>query len=278
MKKWIAALLCITLLLGLAACSQPASGQQAGGNTTIAEPDVFGMLVLNMNAIVNVSYDKDGLVLSISSENQLGDEIVAGMPKVLGSSCAKIVGDLITAIDTAAYAQEQKVILLKQATGSQAPSETFLQDILADAEKVAGGRAVVGAAVDTLTDEGYLSLDTAKELLAKQLGVEATALEGDPTVQDGLYWLAITQDDVTSSYSVDANLGAVEEQATDPVGDGDATEPSEDFYDPTMNQEITEATGFLEETIANDGDAANGIIFDEDATAAPTAESTEAAA
>lgn len=274
MKKWICTLLCMALVLGLAACSQPAS-QQQGTTSSVKEPEVFGMLTLNMNAIVNISYDKDGLVLSVTPENEMAEEFTKELTASLGASCSKIVCDLITAISESAYAQDQNAILLKQTNGSQSPSETFLEDIALDAQKSAGSRTLIVAAVDTLTDEGYLSLDTAKEILTKQLGLENATLAGDPTVQDGYYWISVTQDDMTSEYSVDANLGTIEMLPTEP-SEEDAEGSIDDIQDPTMNT-TPEDTYLEEETVGDPFENGDGIIFGDDENTDPAAESTGAA-
>ena len=267
MKKWICTLLCMTLLLGLAACSQPAS-QQQGTTSAVKEPAVFGMLTLNMNAVINISYDKDGLVLSVTPENQIAEEFTANLSASLGASCSKIVCDLVTAISQSTYAQDQNVILLKQANASQSPSETFLEDIALDAQKAAGSRTLVAAAVDTLTDEGYLSLETAKELLAKQLGIETAALAGDPIAQDGYYWLSVTEGDMTNEYSVDADLGAIEMLPSLPDA-GDMAEGGDEFYDPAMDT-TAEDTSFWEESIGDPFENGDGIIFDEEGNTDPS--------
>lgn len=235
MRKWIIALMCIALLMGLCACSQPA--QQAGGssNETPGTPAVFGMLTLNMNAIVNVSYDSEGFVLSVSSGNEMGDEVIGKLTTTKGLSCTKLMCELVTAAADTSYASDHNIILLKQAAGSQVPSENFLETIRLEVEKIAGDRSIILVTVDQLIEDGHLSLDSAKELLMKQLKVEADTISGDPVMQDSRYWLSVTQNDAVINYTLDANLGVIEELPAEPVMEPLPEGPDEGYYDPTMD-------------------------------------------
>ena len=239
MRKRIAALLCIALLMGLCACSQPAGQAGSNNDDTPNSPQAFGMLTLNMNAIVNVSYDEEGFVFSVSSGNEMGNEITESLTATSGLSCTKLVCDLIHAIADTPYATEQNTILLKQEMGSQIPSDNFLENIRLEAEKIAGDRSVILVTADQLTEDGYLSLDSAKELLMKQLKVDADAISGASIMQDGLYSLSVTRSDTTTHYTLEAGSGVIEEQTDEPDMDSlpedsamDAVENETEYSDP----------------------------------------------
>lgn len=235
-KKILVALLSIALLLGLVACGETAKPVETSGNTPVADfdPEAKGMLYLSMDAEVKVTYDAEGLVLSVEAANELGTELLTDCPVGVGTPCDVAVADLVKAYMETATA-EQKVVLIKQAFGSESPSAKFLEDVRVDAEAVAEGRTVVVAAVESLTAEGYLNLDTVKEIFQAAMGAEVKFTVAESVV-NGTYAISI-EGEVTKNYSVNADTGRINFEEDEPIIETVPVETGMEYYEPEAETE-----------------------------------------
>lgn len=219
MRKCLAALMCIVMLLGLAACSKPADNPSPDSTEQVL--NAFGTLMLNMNAVIRIAYDENGQVLALIGDNEAGRQMASRFPEAKGTACAQTVGDLIAAIIDAAYDMGQNTVILKQTKDSKLPSDTFLEDIGTSAKAAAPNHKIFLVSADSLTDEGYLPSQTILNILVKQLDLVNPTLIEDPQILDGQYYFIIELSGSTYEYLVDADTGVLKKVFPNPEGDGD---------------------------------------------------------
>lgn len=240
-KKILIAVLSIALLLSLAACGgkAPTTAPSEGSKQNF-DPEAKGMLFLSMGAEIKVTYDNGGLVMSVDAANEAGQEILEKCPVNAGTACDVAVADLIKATVDASTS-DLKVIMIKQAFGSESPSDKFLEDVRVDAEAAAGSCAVLVVDVASLTAEGYLSADTVKAIFLATIGEEEANVTVSEELTNGIYFVTHKTEEATSNYTVDADTGAVtfqEEEGT--VEDLPEEETGDEYYDPGTEPEMEE--------------------------------------
>lgn len=249
-KKLLALLLGAVMLLGLfAGCSDEKVPEK---ETVKSDPPVqtatlHGMLVLSAQASLNISYDQAGMVIDITGGNDLGSVVAAGYENYVGKSCDTVVSDLIAACAQERLLRDATSIVLKVATGSQLPSDTFLDNLSKTAATAAaenGSSApVVAIGLDGLDADGYINAAYAQTLLKNHLGVtDFDRYNGDTFPRNDCYTISVQYGDQLGSYTIDAVTGLISE-----VVEEDSENMEEDF-DPTFEEEI-------EETIDEDPEA-----------------------
>lgn len=251
LKKLLAACLSgIMALCLLAGCkNKPAVPVQTDPITK--EPISAGMLILSADAVVNITYDATGLVLSVQGVNHSGIELAAAYTDYLGQSCIAVASELITtAAESDLLPDDLKNIVIKQSIQSQLPNPGFLEDIATEVTAAAGdaGSAAVITVIDeTMLDEnGYINLDAVKALLCNELGVEKLdKYYGSATPYNGSYICTVEIAGTQTSHSIDAVTGLIadatdEELLGNPEGDfedepveeteGEENLPEDEFF------------------------------------------------
>lgn len=240
MKKFLAIVMSAVMLLGLfAGCgkTEPTPTDPTGEN--LSTPVSAGLLVLNAAAALNISYDADGLVLSVEGIDDNGSTLASEYTDYLGKSCSDAVCDLIAAsVHSAFLTPEENYVMIKQAVGSTLPGATFLETIQKDAEAVLdtlGSTAMLVLLTEENLDEnGYINLDAAKELVLAHLSVESfDVLDGSPSPINGQYSFRVTVGEVTEDLIVDAVSGDVYEGTLDEATFEDDNIIEEEIVDPT---------------------------------------------
>ena len=176
----IAVILCISMLF-LSGCA----AAPAATDTTIGET---GLLILRVNPEIEIAYDKDGKVLSLTGKNEDGKRIVSAMQDYTGKSCDSVLQDLIMEIDKAGYFAgeidgQQKNIVLQIEPGSVLPSDHFLTDMSTCTQEAVKGLSLTSGIVtigksdydpayDTQSQSSsYITLEKAKEIALAQANV-----------------------------------------------------------------------------------------------------------
>ena len=228
MKKFLAVLMSAVLLLGiLAGCN---ADQPAGTDTTdgaVSTPMAAGMLVLNANASVNISYDDDGLVLDVEGIDDDGSSLAGEYTDYLGKSCSEAVCDLIGNSKVVGYlSNEANYVMIKLAMDSALPGATFLETIQKDAEaaiaQAQSNAKLVFLTEENLDDEGYINLESAKQLLLAHLALESfDTLDGTTEPINGVYGFAVTAGALEGDFMVDAVTGVVFEGQLEGISSGD---------------------------------------------------------
>lgn len=236
-KKVLAVLLSAALLLCLAACGGKATTTKpTGGTAQTFDPEAEGMLFLSMGAEIKVSYDKSGNVMTAEPANEAGQEILTETPVAAGTATSAAVAELVKAA-VATSTSELKVILIKQTYGSSSPSKEFLGTIQAEAEAVAGSCKVISVAVEELTTDGYMPIDTIKAIFMANLGADSAEITVSEELTNGIYYISHKSGDVTSTYTVDADNGIITYLEDVPVIEVMPEEETvaDDSFDPEEN-------------------------------------------
>lgn len=264
MKKTIAMLISIVLLLGVfAGCGaqKPVPTTPATGD--VSNPMAAGLLVLNAGAAVNISYDADALVLNVEGINDNGTILAAEYTDFLGKSCTDAVCDLIAASSSLGFLNnESTYVMLKQAVGSALPGATFLETIQKDAEEAitsTGFNAkLVMLTEENLDEDGYINLESAKQLMLAYLGLDAfDTLNGTSTPTNGLYNFRVTAGDMTDDLIIDGVNGDVYQGVLEDASLEETQDDAVDTADPTdevIVEAETAAPTQAPEDIVNDPD------------------------
>lgn len=269
-KKVLAVLLSAALLLCLAACGGKATTTKpTGGTAQTFEPEAEGMLYLSMGAEIKVSYDKNGNVMTAEPANEAGQEILAETPVAAGAATSAAVAELVKAA-VSASTSDLKVILIKQAYGSSSPSKEFLSTIQAEAEAVAGSCKVISVAVEELTADGYMPIDTIKAIFMANLGKDSAEITVSEDLANGFYYVAYKNDDVIGNYTVDADNGIITYLEDTPVIEVIPEEETiaDDSFDPEENipgdTEVNVDDPVSSDDIVDNGDTSIEDPFDDE--------------
>lgn len=264
MKKILAILMSAVLLLGLfAGCGEKAPEATESTNAAV-NPVAAGMLVLNANGAVNVSYDADGLVLSLEGVDVNGEVLAGEYVDYLGKSTSEVICDLIANSKMSGFLlPEVSCIVIKQAVGSALPGATFLETIEKDAEAAIAAAELTAELVmlteDNLDEDGYINLESAKGILLASLALDSfDTIDGTISPIDGLYGFSITAGDLEGDYIVDAVTGLVVEgqleghdYSNEDLEDPDMVDPTDEtFIEETTASTVTEPA--VEDTVASE--------------------------
>lgn len=244
MKKILSILLCVTLLLCFAACGNEPAPE---ATPTFDTPEVAGVLLVSVGAEFKIVYDTQGLVVAVEAMNDAANEAFAACADAVGAACDTVASKLVkSAIDLGSN-NANRVVVIKQAPDAKVPSANFLEDVRVDTAAVTDFEVVLIAA-DTLTADGYISADAAKDILTRQLKLTDVTMTCSE-VKDGLYTLTFETEGAEQEYQVDAVSGTVVLEATA------EEDPSTDFENPDEEpqEEIIEDPA---------GDPANDEILD----------------
>ena len=252
MKKYIikilALVMCSVLLLGVfAGCNKDSSTNTPTPNNGYTAAEVHGTILLNVNACVNISFDKEGHVVNIQEVDQDGHEILADYAGYLGSSCAEVIKELVEiSYNLELLNSEFNHIVIKQLPGAKLPSETFLNDLATAAKEAAEIAVSVTVITEAELDaEGNISAKKAYELLENALNVENFELiVSNEEIVEGVYAFQVEAGTMIGDYLVDAATGYVYEGTIEgALPEGEETEPFE-----TPEGEVTQPVA-TEETI-----------------------------
>ena len=214
-KKIIALLLSVMMLLGVfAGCGPEAPAQVETTEDPI--PTVAGALVLTAGASMKITYDTEGMVMSVTGYNESGSALANVYPS-MGKSCSTAIKELIAESAKAGYLPETvKNIIVKLADDATMPNEQFLDNLVNDAKSAAqaanSSAVVTGIGPDGLDKDGCINPETAKALLVNQLGEESTAtVGGSGILTNGVYLFVVKTNNAQTAYTVDATTGLMSE-------------------------------------------------------------------
>ncbi len=249
-KKILTILISAVMILGLlAGCTQGEENAPSQTNPqegTVGTPRTDGMLVFSSDASLNITYDEEGLVISIEGTNAEGISLTDEYTDFLGKSCAAVVKDLVAASINNDYFT--KNIVIKQAIGSALPGTNFLDTIASEAQAAADTAEVLATVIliseEDLDADGYIGLATAKKILMSHLGIDTTTVfDGDTSPIDGTYTFYVDAEAVDGYFSVNAVTGIAATTTEDDIqvqeDMGDETFPQNEEIEPDTIDNIT---------------------------------------
>lgn len=245
LKKFFAALLSVAMLLALVACgNEPAPSTNPSVDNT---PEAAGVLFVSTGAEFKVVFDTEGLVIAVDGMSDSAAEILLDYPEAAGLPCDNVVSNLVTLTADSGLHRATQVIVIKEAPGAKLPSASFLENVRIDAA-AATEHEVVLITADTLTAEGYITADTAKDILTKQLKLTDVQITCSEAVDDA-YTLTFEENGAELEYKINAVTGTVvleTPSSSDEIPEfdenGNLIEEEPDFYvdvpeeeDPNFN-------------------------------------------
>lgn len=200
-----------------------------------------GVVLLSVNPEIEIEYDYDANVIEIEGMNEDGKSMLINYSDYKGKKCDEVVKELVDKIYEAGYFEKtvgghEKNIVLKLEEGSEYPDESFLEDVAQGVRDTVEEHHLESKAMTVdqkdLGEKGYIGLEKAKELVLAQLGFdEATFTQKEYELDDGVYELEFTKDNVEYEYEVDAVTGKVLEADREHNDDWDDDDDRYDDHD-----------------------------------------------
>ena len=217
-KRFLAIVLCGVMLLCAAGCNQEPAPVIT--TPTITTPDVAGVLFVSIGAEFRIVYDTNGNVLAADSLTHTAADVIIAQTDLIGIPCKQLVRNLIKDTIAAGKHPYNRVVVIKQASGSSVPSPVFLEEVRLDAV-AATDYEVVLIAADALTDEGYITQDAAKDILTRQLKLTDVTMNCSE-LWDNFYTLTFELEGAEQEYNINASTGTVvlESLPSDLLGPG----------------------------------------------------------
>ena len=255
-KKLIAMILSVLMLLGLFAGCTPATNDAPETTEAIQGSSPVGVLLVSMGAEFQIGYDAEGFAISITGTNDAGRTAAATVTGVTGRDCVHAVRSLLESVAEQKLSGNAKDLVIRLGVESEVPYEGFLQNIGNDvqlkSDELGAGLMVKLLTEKELTEEGFINVATAKELVAKHAGLEdAAVLEGAEEVVDGAYTFTFGEDVAT----VDASTGhvALASEATAEENHDADEAPITDATEHHEEEEVLEQT-VAQNSSQNDSD------------------------
>lgn len=210
-RRLLAGILALMLLLCLTACGKDSAKKPANTLPLVeSNPDVVGLLLLNMQAEVLLAYDAEGKVLYAEGYTADGVFITTSLADSLpGSTCAKAAADIVSFALTKGLTNGITIVV-KQQLGSATPSSSFMKDIQTAVKEVAQRHTVFTFTTDDLDEQGYLPFEAVDAILRTTLSLSADLkFPGTTYPTSGLYSFTVPQETSDVEYCVNADTGAV---------------------------------------------------------------------
>lgn len=227
------------LTMGIAAmtgCSTMNSSAAAGVET-MEEIVEEGILVLRVNPEIEINYNKQGLVTSLSGINNDGSAIVADYQDYIGKTCETVVQELVTEIEAAGYFVSDvdgnyRNITVQIEPGSVLPKDDFIDSITASVQysvqEMNLSSKVVGIDQDDYDDRyqrnnkpsQYITKDKAIEIALTHAGVKREGTRFDDREFDfddgtAIYELEFYHGSMEYEYDIDAVTGKIIKHKSD---------------------------------------------------------------
>lgn len=231
-KKLLSILLCAALLLCLAGCAKEPVTEVT---PTVETPEASGVLFVSIGAEFKVVYDTEGLVVAVDATNDDANQVVSAYSDTVGAACDTVISKLVEKTVDLSANGNNRVVVIKQAPSSNAPSAKFLEDVRLDTASATDFEVVLILA-DALTEDGNISADAAKDILTRQLKLTDVTMTCSDIVDDR-YTLTFETDGAEQEYQVNAATGTVILQASSdefitPDFDNLDAEPDVGYDDP----------------------------------------------
>lgn len=254
-KKFLAMLMALVMVLGLAACGQKGK-QNSQQNVDTSNSRIVGMLVFSTEASLNISYNDQGMVLALEGTNAKGIALAEAFPDCVGMTCSDLVVELLK--KSASENTLAENVILKQSFGSALPDADFLNTLVSKAQAAADEADIITNVIqipaENLDENGYINVDAVKTILLNKLSLEKAAiLDCVPTPDiNGEYMLYVEDGEIVGTFMVNAVTGITrqltEEELRELEGiSGEEEIPvEEEGIDVLPTEEYTEPTTYTE--------------------------------
>ena len=207
MKKWIAMLLAVMLVISMAACGEEAA--EAPATTTAAttaateatEPVPVGTLYVALGGTLELVYDQEGKAISITGTDELGKTLAAAGQKQVGKGCVFVLRTILRYASDNQLLGDTKSMVLRIGAGEKMPTEDFIEVIATDCQYLADeectGVQMFRAIDDKIGEDGNLTLEAAKTLAARFMGVTVEELTMPEATAVGFYTFSCGDKTVT---------------------------------------------------------------------------------
>ena len=204
-KKLFAALLCVAMLVCAAGCQKAPA--PVATNPVYKTPETAGVLFVSVGAEFKVIYDTDGLVIAVDGMTDTAADVIVSLEATTGVPCDQLVRQLVKETIDAGKHPYNRVVVIKQAPSSSTPSATFLEDVRIDAAAVTDYEVVMIDA-ESLTADGYITPETAIDILTRQLKLTDVTIHCTDNTA-GAYILTFELEGAEQEYEIDASTGTV---------------------------------------------------------------------
>ena len=257
LKKVLAVLLAVTVLLALAACGKQENLTDPFGTLPFDEQaitinEAVGSVTLRADSEFVIAYDQDGIVVALDSVDQSAAAICAAYSGFTGKSLAHVAWELLELQLEFYHTVSQGYILLKVHPGSTIPRASFLSNVADDLRKNAEGYQVITVTLEDQNSDGFINYDKAMEIL--KLFLHDQSIVCSETHADGLYAVkSTTVNGEISEFTLDAGNGVLtvlfDEENMEAVDKTEEVEiPESDIFDPVADYEPTPEEQLGEDT------------------------------
>lgn len=215
-----------------------------------------GSFVINGGAIIELSYNAEGLVVDAVGKNSAGITIMDAEPQIFGISCKDAVVTLLPHLNAVNNLQENNyAVLLKSTPDSKEPSETFMTEIGEALEQAASNQGlslkVFALSCSDLNAHGEITPTQARNFLLAVLAYTEDSFDSLIATAypvDGSYAFQIITKHLQEDYLVNALNGDIMEGSVDEsffdISDTDIEielpEGIQDEEDPSQDSGITD--------------------------------------
>jgi len=205
LKRLFTVAVCVIAVLALAACGE--NSATATTPNASSSPEAAGVLFVSTGAEFRVIFDTEGNVIAVNSGNDTAAEILLDYHEAVGRPCDNVVSNLVTLTADSGLHRATRVIVIKEAPDSKAPSASFLESVRVDTA-AATEYDVVLITADALTAEGYITAEAAKDILTSQLKLTDVQINCSEAVDD-TYTLTFEENGAEMEYKINAVTGTV---------------------------------------------------------------------
>ena len=228
MKKMVGIMATVLVMMG---CSSKIDSGEEMNSFEVESAEVVaetGILTLRINPEVQIEYDKDGYVLSLTGQNDEGVEIASAYPDYIGKDVQTVLKGLIEKIHEKGYLEvdesgKSKDITLDLEPGSALPSSDFFGQTSKQLKEV------IAELNQPNKDSKKITLDHAKNLalqLAKAKNRNETIISTKEFFDQAnfIYQFEFLTDSIREYVDIDAASGRTLKHHIESISDETVTE------------------------------------------------------
>ena len=210
MKKLLALLLAVMLVISMAACGETDTAPTTAPTTAPEkEPEPAGTLYVAFGATVEMVFDSSCKTISITGTNDLGKQIADANQDQLNKGCVYALRAILRHASDNSLLGDAKTMTVRVGAKDTLPKEDFLEEIQTDCQYLADeectGIRIIPLVGDKLDGDGNLTAATAKNLACRFMEAEDADVTGGEAAVEGVFTFVCGE----KSCTVDAFSGLV---------------------------------------------------------------------